>query len=297
MPSNEQRRAAAKRKLERQLARRAERARQRKRIGLIISVVAVVVIVGGVYLLVILGHNSSGANAANGTSTSAPVRTSGGPCGYATTPDEPAPSGKDVGLPTDPRPTSKTGTMTVTLKTNEGDIPITLDRAEAPCTVQSFEHLVRSKYLDNTPCHRMTAIASPPLKVLQCGDPTGTGTGGPGYTIPDEKPTNLRLVPRSTPPQPGVEQPVIYPRGTIAMANTGQPNSGGSQFFLVYADSQLPPDYTVFGTVEPAGLAVLDKIAAGGITPSTDPQTGLPSPDDGKPKNPVTIQQAVIPNT
>ena len=91
--------------------------------------------------------------------------------------------------------------------------------------------------------------------MLQCGDPTGTGTGGPGYTIPDELPTDAGPSPRAA--------AVTYPRGTVAMAKTAQPNSGGSQFFLVYADSTLPPDYTVFGTIDDAGLATIDAIAAG----------------------------------
>jgi peptidyl-prolyl cis-trans isomerase B (cyclophilin B) len=126
--------------------------------------------------------------------------------------------------------------------------------------------------------------------VLQCGDPTGTGEGGPGYTIPDEKPTNLVPAPDA---QPGTPTD-IYPTGTIAMANTGQPDSGGSQFFLVYGDSELPPDYAVFGTVTATGLTTLNKIAAGGITPGTDPSTGQPTTTDGKPKLPVTIARAIV---
>jgi peptidyl-prolyl cis-trans isomerase B (cyclophilin B) len=85
---------------------------------------------------------------------------------------------------------------------------------------------------------------------------------------------------------------VVYPAGTVAMANSGQPNSGGSQFFLVYKDSQLPPDYTVFGTITPAGMDVLNKITAAGIIPGADPSSGQPTPNDGKPKNAVTITQA-----
>jgi cyclophilin family peptidyl-prolyl cis-trans isomerase len=86
----------------------------------------------------------------------------------------------------------------------------------------------------------------------------------------------------------------VYARGTVAMANTGQPHSGGSQFFLVYRDSHLPPSYAVFGTVSAAGLAVLDKIQQAGITPGTDPSTGQATPNDGKPKTPVTITTATV---
>ena len=78
------------------------------------------------------------------------------------------------------------------------------------------------------------------------------------------------------------------------MANTGQPHSGGSQFFLVYWDSQLPPAYAVFGTVDAAGLTTLNTVAAGGIIPATDPQSGQPTPTDGKPKLPVTISTATV---
>ena len=297
MPSNEQRRQAAKRKLERQLANRAARARRRKLIAIISTAAAVVVVAGDIYLVTTLAHGNSTASAANSSTTTTPATTAtgvptNGPCKYTTTPSSPAPSGKDVGVPQDPNPTPKTGTVTVTLHTNLGDIPVTLDRAEAPCTVQSFVHLASSKYFDNTTCHRETAYDT--LKVLQCGDPTGTGSGGPGYTIPDENPNNLKAAPTTANDTTDSTPESIYPRGTIAMANSGQANSGGSQFFIVYADSQLPPDYAVFGTVTPSGLKTLDKIAANGITPGTDPSTGQTTDQDGSPKQKVTIETAKV---
>jgi peptidyl-prolyl cis-trans isomerase B (cyclophilin B) len=297
VPSNEQRRQAAKRKLERQLTRRAERARRRRLTAVIVTVVAVVVVVGGIYFIATAGNGTSAAasSSTSPTPSAPPPVTSKGPCRYTTTPSAPAPTGKDVGLPADPTSTPKTGTSQVLFKTSQGNIPMTLDKAEAPCTVQSILHLVTSKFLDNTPCHRLTDYPNPnPLFVLQCGDPTGSGSGGPGYTIPDEKPKNLKPAPTTTPVPAGSPVPVVYPAGTLAMANTGQPNTGGSQFFLVYKDSQLPANYTVFGTVTPAGLDVLNKIAAGGITPGTDPTSGQPTPNDGKPKKAVTITQAVV---
>lgn len=299
MPSNEQRRQQAKRKLERQLARRAERARRRRLIAVVVTIAAVVLVVGGIYVVATAGHGSPSAAASTSsaapTTTTTPAVTSKGPCKYTTTPSQPAPAGKDVGLPEDPAKTPNTGTAEVTLHMSAGDVPMTLDKAEAPCTVQSMLHLVTSKYFDNTPCHRITDYPEPnPLFVLQCGDPTGQGTGGPGYTIPDEKPKHLRAAPTTTPVPSGQEAPVVYPAGTLAMANSGQPNSGGSQFFLVYKDSQLPPDYTVFGTVSASGLAVLNNIANAGITPGTDPNSGQATPNDGKPKTPVTIKSAVV---
>ena len=168
-----------------------------------------------------------------------------GPCAYTPTPDDPAV--RPVSLPPDPMHTPNHGTVQVTLQTNQGPIGLALDREQAPCTVQSFLHLTRHKFYDQSPCHRLTAY--PTLKVLQCGDPSGTGEGGPGYSFADELPTNL-------PPAPsdptGVRR--LYARGTLAMANAG-PNTNGSQFFLVYADSALRPLYTVFGKVDRAGLA------------------------------------------
>ena len=117
-----------------------------------------------------------------------------------------------------------------------------LDNGKAPCTVNSFASLAQQGYFDNTPCHRLTT--APELGVLQCGDPSGTGTGGPGYRFPNEYPTNqYRLT------DPALQVPVLYPRGTLAMANAG-PGTNGSQFFLVYRDSMLPPTYTVFGTID-----------------------------------------------
>ncbi len=172
------------------------------------------------------------------TAAPAQVTLTGGPCRY--TRDAAAARGKDVGLPTDPSPTPRTGTVAVTLRTTQGAIALTLNRAQAPCTVQSFVFLVQRTFYDDTPCHRLTANATP--RVLLCG------TDGPGYTIPDENPTGLT-------PAPGLpDGTVIYPAGTVAMANND------SQFFLVYGDSRLPPSYPVFGTVSAPELSTLDNV-------------------------------------
>jgi peptidyl-prolyl cis-trans isomerase B (cyclophilin B) len=283
VPTNQQRREAAKRKLERQMVARAQRAKRRRIVTTAVTIGAVVVVVGLVYLLVVLnkGSDSAASQPSDSPTSSAaaePTPLTNGPCKYASTPNEPA--AKQVDPPPDVDPTPNSGTAKVLIKTNQGDIPLAIDRAKAPCTAQAIEALVKAKYFDGTPCHRITA--SDGLKVLQCGDPTGQGNGGPGFTIKDEFPTDLKPAAGAT-----AEQPVsVYPRGVLAMANTGQPNSGGSQFFLVYGDSQLPPKYTVFGTIDPAGLATIDKIAGGGITP------GQNGPQDGAPKNPVTITTA-----
>jgi peptidyl-prolyl cis-trans isomerase B (cyclophilin B) len=273
VPSNQQRRETAKRKLERQLTRRAERAKRRRIVATGVTVGAVIVVVGLIYLLVSLNSGDTPAASETSGSTPPPAQTTNGPCKYASTPDQPA--AKPVDVPPDVDPTPNTGTAKVVFKTNQGDIPVAVDRAKAPCTAQAIEHLVKSKYYDGTPCHRLTA--SEGLKVLQCGDPTGQGSGGPGFAIKDELPTDLKPAPDG--------QAKIYPKGTLAMANSG-PNTNGSQFFLVYADSTLPSNYTIFGTIDPAGLTTIDKIAAGGI------EAGQNGPTDGSPKNPVTVEAA-----
>jgi peptidyl-prolyl cis-trans isomerase B (cyclophilin B) len=192
-----------------------------------------------------------------------------GPCQYTETPDEPA--ARPVPLPRDPRHTPDHGTVNTTLITNVGLIPLRLDRAQAPCTVQSFLHLVRRGFYNRTICHRLTTY--PTLKVLQCGDPSGTGEGGPGYRYKDELPTDLPPAPTD----PTGERKV-YARGVLAMANAG-PDTNGSQFFLVFGDSALRPNYTIFGSVRPLGLRTLDRIAAGGVAPTPED----PAPVDGAP--------------
>lgn len=279
MPSNEQRRQAAKRKLERQLTRRAERAKRRRIWGVGLTVIVVVAVVGLVFWLVNLGPDDSTAAADNPSETEDAGKTTEGPCAYKENPAE-KPE-KNPGLPEDPADTPKDGTVRVDLTTNQGVIDLTLDRAKAPCTVQSMEHLVAEKFFDKTTCHRLTASAG--LKVLQCGDPSGDGTGGPGYAIPDELPEDLADVPAE---QSGGQPLKVYKRGMLAMANAG-PDTGGSQFFLVYGDSMLPPSYTVFGTVSSAGLKVIDKVAKGGITPGN-------GPEDGAPKQAVNVESAAV---
>lgn len=281
MPTNEQRRQAAKRKLERQLTRRAERAKRRRILAVVGSIAVVLLVVGGIFWFASRGGDDDQTPAAQtsaATTSQAAPETTGGACKFTSTPGQPA--AKPVDLPADPAEKVTTGTVSMTFKTNNGDIPVTMDRAKAPCTVQSIEHLVKAKFYDGTPCHRM--VSSDNFKVLQCGDPTGQGTGGPGYNIPDEKPTGLQ-------PAPSAQGASIYPRGVIAMANSGQPNSGGSQFFIVFGSTFLPPDYAIFGTIGDAGLAVLDKIGAEGVDPTTDNGQG-----DGKPKLETTIAEAIL---
>jgi len=216
----------------------------------------------------LLASGADPAAAAGASASAGPVVTKG-PCQYTSTPDDPAV--RPVPLPRDPRHTPDRGTVTVTLVTNLGLIPLTLDRSAAPCTVQSFLHLTRHGFYNRTICHRLTTY--PTLQVLQCGDPSGTGEGGPGYRYRDELPTGLPPAP--TDPT-GARK--VYARGVLAMANAG-PDTNGSQFFLVFANSALRPNYTIFGTVRPVGLTTLDRIAAGGVAPTPED----PAPVDGPP--------------
>jgi peptidyl-prolyl cis-trans isomerase B (cyclophilin B) len=234
---------------------------------------------GLVIILTAAGLGLAGAApaAAHGADPSEPTS---GPCAYTPTPDEPA--ARPVPLPRDPRRTPSRGVVEVVLHTNLGPIPLALERAEAPCTVQSFVHLVRHRFYDRTICHRLTAY--PTLRVLQCGDPSGTGEGGPGYRYRDELPTDLPPAP--TDPT-GVRR--LYARGVLAMANAG-PDTNGSQFFLVYGDSALRPNYTIFGRVGPAGLRTLDRVAAGGVAPTPED----PAPVDGPPALRTEIRVARI---
>lgn len=139
---------------------------------------------------------------------------------------------------------SVTGKQHLVISTSRGEIPVTLDANAAPCTVNSFVSLAHQGYFDGTTCHRFINDF-----MIQCGDPSATGSGGPGYQFDDEL--------------TGTE---TYPLGTLAMANAGA-NTNGSQFFMMVADYPLDPAYTVFGKVDPAGLAVLAKINEGGNGP------------------------------
>ena len=280
MGTNQQRREAAKRKLERQLARKAERAKRRKIIG-IGAAVGVVVVAAGLIVVFTGQDDDQGAANAQGEASS-----SAAPSEDVSIPGqrlEPASRSKPLPNPTtceynksgqaakqvDPpngKNVSSRGKVEITLASTAGDIPVTLDRSLAPCAVNSFEHLAEQDYYTDTACHR---LGTQGLQMLQCGDPTGKGSGGPGYAFADETFPKLK-----------------YGRGVLAMANAG-PDTNGSQFFMVYEDSFLPPNYTVFGTIDEAGLKVLDKVAKAGV----DPTNGE---GDGKPKLPMHIDKATV---
>lgn len=163
------------------------------------------------------------------------------------------------------QPDASTDATRLTLTTNCGDIVIALD-PQAPSTIASEAFLASKGFYDNTACHRLTTQG---IYVLQCGDPAGDGTGGPGYSVPDE---NL--------PSDGAAN---YPAGTVAMANAG-PGTSGSQFFVVYQDTTLPGDYTIWGKVT-SGLDIVQEVASVGTA------DGGP---DGTPRQPVFIESASV---
>ena len=193
----------------------------------------------------------------------------GANCQYQATPNEPAAKKVDAAQGREDRHETA-AKISVSMMTNFGPIGVQLDNAKAPCTVNNFASLAGQGFFDNTRCHRETN--DPSLTILQCGDPNATKPGypdsvpqgGPGYQFPNEYPTNQYLT-----DDPALNQPIIYPRGTLAMANAG-PGTNGSQFFMVIKDSKLPPKYTAFGTIDQTGLATLDKIAAAGVAPFLD---------------------------
>jgi peptidyl-prolyl cis-trans isomerase B (cyclophilin B) len=203
-----------------------------------------------------------------------PPATLGSNCQYPATTEK---ASKPNTLPQQGRRATTPATIAATIVTNDGPIGLQLDNAKAPCTVNSFVSLAKQGYFDGTPCHRLTT--SQVLGVLQCGDPTGLGTGGPGYRFPNEYPTNQYKL-----TDPALTALALYPRGSLVMANTG-PGTNGSQFYLVYQDSQLPPTYTLFGTVDATGLATVGQIAAAGVQDGSD---------DGKPATDVTITSVQV---
>jgi peptidyl-prolyl cis-trans isomerase B (cyclophilin B) len=253
-------------------------------ISYLVTVVSILVVVAGVVFFSWIARElerTGGAGGIPGRTTTAgpgrdqlppfnPPATLGVNCQYPATA---TPADKPVKPPAAGKVSTTPATVNATLITNSGVIGLQLDNAKAPCTVNSFVSLVKQGYFDDTPCHRLTDSKS--LSVLQCGDPTGQGTGGPGYRFANEYPTN-----QFRPFDSALKQAIRYPRGTLAMANAG-PDTNGSQFFIVYRDSLLPPTYTAFGQVDETGLAVVEDISVAGIAGGAD---------DGKPKKPVTIK-------
>jgi peptidyl-prolyl cis-trans isomerase B (cyclophilin B) len=254
------------------IQRKRKEAKRKQRVALVSSI-ATIAVIGGIVAGVVLSSSPSSstkAGSAAATSSASTAATpvasaSGNPMAYEAAGTSAV---KGITMPTFNAAAAEK-TYTVTIQTNRGNIVFTANGKAAPYTVYSFVYLVDKGYFNNTPCPR---ISNTGLYMLQCGDPTGTGSGGPGYTIPDE---NLTAY--------GTGAEVTYPAGSVAMANTGAAHSGGSQFFLVFQNSQLAPSYTPFGTIT-QGLDILKGIAAKG-------NDGSSSAGGGKPNETVTIQK------
>lgn len=248
---DKRRRELAQQKQQRQQQRRSDSERRRRRRAqiLVLLLVGALVVAMAVGLITSLVSDSDGASSE--PETSAPPTDDAVAAGQCDYPDNvPDPSVvTDVGRP--PSDPGDLGGLTAVMTLNDQAVTLALDGSAAPCTANSWEFLAAADYFDDTTCHRLTTIEG--LGVLQCGDPSGTGFGGPGYRFAQE---NL--------------DGATYPAGTVAMANTGQPVTTGSQFFLVYADSDLPPSFTVVGQVTDGLEVVQDIAAAGTVDGGTD---------------------------
>ena len=268
----ERQRKLARERMLRQQQRRAQRAHRARQIT-IVALICCVVVGLGVGGFFAFGGSGGKAAAVSSTSSATP---SASASASASTQAEPATrcsytasgtAARKVGLP--PAKPDDKATYQATIRTNRGDVVIDLLNSKATCTVNSFVYLAAKKYFNSTPCHRLTTVS--PLYVLQCGDPTGTGSGGPGYKFNNENLAGAK-----------------YTQGTVAMANSG-PNTNGSQFFIVYKNSTLAPSYTPFGEVV-KGLGIIQNVAKAG----SDNANGA---GDGHPKEKVVIESVTIKKT
>jgi peptidyl-prolyl cis-trans isomerase B (cyclophilin B) len=272
----ERQRKLARERYQRRAARQVKRDRRARLMT--IATVAVVAAIGLGVGGFLLASQSTGTSAAANPSTSASATPSPTASPTPSTAAEPAthctytanpPAARKVTFPS-ATPDYK-ATYTATIATNRGNIVIDLLNSKATCTVNSFVSLAAQKFYNHTPCPRLSTSGG--LYMLQCGDPTGKGTGGPGYEFASENLTGA-----------------TYPAGTMAMANTGQPDSNGSQFFLVYKNTTLPASYTPFGKIV-SGLNILQNVGKRGFGPP------LSSAGGGAPKESVEIESVTIKKT
>ncbi|OHO61949.1 peptidylprolyl isomerase [Corynebacterium sp. HMSC036D02] len=283
MSTNSQRLDDALNQLDRELKSRDRKQKSRPLGVVLMAAVVIIALVGGIWFL----STRSSEEEIQAEETSAGKTTTEAPtaealsgkrakplgetvtCEYPESGDAsrevPTPEGKDI---------PAKGEVTVNFATKQGDIEMTLDRSLAPCTVNAITDMISAKYYDDTVCHRMTDGG---IFVLQCGDPSGKGSGGPGFQFANEYPTDEA-------DDAAMAQPALYPKGSIAMANAGE-DTNGSQFFINYKDSELPPAYTYFGNLTEKGQKTIDAIAAKGVK---DGQS------DGEPAEEVRITKATI---
>ncbi len=285
MGKQDRQRKLARERYERQQQRRAERSRRTRQwttisaAGIAVIVLAVI----GYFVFAPTGGTPAAAPARSATPAATPSATAGNQapaatvepaaavsrCGYISAP----PAARKVGTP--PATPDVTAKYQATIRTNRGNIVIRLAEGKATCTVNSFAYLAGKDYFSNTKCHRLTTSG---IYVLQCGDPSGTGSGGPGYRFANE------VAGDSATASAG------FPAGTVAMAHSSQASSNGSQFFLVYKATTLPRDYTPFGVIT-SGLDVVKNVAKAGVASAAS------GPGDGPPKESVTIKSVSIKRT
>lgn len=284
MSTNSQRLDDALNQLDRELKSRDRKQKSRPLGVVLMAAVVIVALVGGIWFLATRSPEEEEIQAEETSAADAPTEAptaealSGKrakPLGETVTCeyDETGDASRDVLTPQGKNIPAK-GEVTVNFATKQGDIEMTLDRSLAPCTVNAITDMISAKYYDDTVCHRMTEGT---LSVLQCGDPTGKGSGGPGFQFANEYPTDEA-------DDASMAQPALYPKGSIAMANAGE-DTNGSQFFINYKDSQLPPAYTYFGDLTEKGQKTIDAIAAKGVK---DGQS------DGAPAEEVRITKATV---
>lgn len=241
-------------------AREAQRRRQQRILAVVGSAVVVVIVVVGAFAL-FLNRDDDPATAASPTPAATPSALPSATASAASTAaDAKLCPPSTVKAPASPKKFSaapspseaKGRTFAWDVKTTCGNLTVELDGDKAPQAVAAMVMLAKAGFFDDTPCHRLVTSG---IYVLQCGDPTGTGTGGPGFEYG---------------PVENAPKGDVYPAGTVAMARqSGNGKSMGSQFFLVYKDSTIPSDaaggYTVLGQIT-KGLGVVEKAAAGGVS-------------------------------
>ncbi|GAB3591149.1 Putative bifunctional phosphatase/peptidyl-prolyl cis-trans isomerase [Corynebacterium faecale] len=283
MSNNKERRQSALSQLEKELKSRDRKEKTKPMTVVAASLAVILLVVGGIWYAATQGGEDEAITADDSTEITTPAessyetlaisRTTALDDTVSCTYEEAGDASREVSNPAT-EDVSATGTVTVNLSTNQGEIGMELDRSVSPCTVNAIEHFAAEGYYDDVVCHRLTTSG---IFVLQCGDPSGTGAGGPGFQFANEYPTDEAA-------DADLNTPVIYERGTIAMANAGQ-GTNGSQFFLNYEDSPLPPVYTYFGQITDEGLETLDAIAEQGVEGGAS---------DGAPAEEVLIETASV---
>lgn len=280
-------RQAARARLEREMATRQEAARRRRLLQAYIGAGTAAAVVLGAIVWIIVA-SSSGSEEPIASPTSGPsecVWTNDfaiDPTADPSASPPALPEGiQDVGLP--PTDVPRTGYQVFTFETNLGVIKVESDLSKTPCTAASLAYLAGKGFYDNTSCHRLV----PSIFALQCGDPTGTGMGGATYRFADEN------LPKDKLP--------AYQAGDVAMANTGQPGSNGTQFFFLWDVTQLQGDYSLWGRVI-EGLDIIQRVGAAGDDGAYEAQAGGGHPNEQitftkVTAGPVTDTPAVVPTT